>query len=339
MYTGFDLRLDKNADIFGGSLNYERLQKIGENHLKNQKEIFEQMLKSYVVEDVIDGTKIQNEWFPQIEADIFISHSGKDGELTNALAGWIYKTFGLRCFIDGNVWGYSKTLLEQMNSKLSNKREVSDGGYLYDHESCNQVSQHVNMMLSIALQKMIDKVETIIILNTDNVVKVCSDTQMEKTYSPWIYAEISCTQFVRKKPLLAYRNYSTISKVYSCVTESVQFAMHSAISYTVSLKHLKSLSADDLNKWEWRCDSKDYEYKMDALYDIVCPGEVEKTKNLFSILENRELKMLQQAYSTRNMNSDEYETMQCVLESIIDRGLLCYLDCDNLRNVLNEKYE
>lgn len=339
MYIGFNLRLDKNADIFGDSLNYERLQEIGENHLNKQKAIFEQMLESYVVDDVIDGTKIQNEWFPQIEADIFISHSGKDGGLTNALAGWIYETFGLRCFIDGNVWGYSKTLLEQMNSKFSNKRKDSDGGYLYDHESCNRVSQHVNMMLSIALQKMIDKVEAIILLNTDNAVKVCSNTQMEKTYSPWIYAEISCTQFVRKKPLLAYRNYSKISKVYFGVTESVQFAMHSAISYTVSLKHLKSLSADDLHKWKCLCVSKDYEYKMDALYDIVCPGEVEKTKNLFGILENRELKMLQQAYLTSNMNSDEYETMQCVLGSIINRGLPCCLDCDKFRNVLNEKYE
>lgn len=319
MYIGFNLQLDKNADIFGGSSNYERLQEVGKNHLNDQRASFEQMLESYVVDDIIDGTKIQDEWFPQIEADIFISHSGKnsDVELTNALAGWLHETFRLRCFIDANVWGYSKTLLEQMNSKLSNKRRDSDGGYLYDHESCNQVSQHVNMMLSIALQKMIDKVETIILLNTDNVVRVCSNTKMEKTYSPWIYAEISCTQFVRKKPLLVYRNYSTISKEYTGVTESVQFAIHSAISYTVSLKHLKTLSEDDLNEWKYRCDSKEYEYQMDALYDIICPGEVEKTKKLFDALAPQQIGALQHVYLADSMTSEEWENIEYVLETSI----------------------
>lgn len=333
MYIGFNLRLDENADIFGGLENYERLQEIGENHLNAQKAIFKEELESYVVDNIIDGTKMQDEWFPQIEADVFISHSGKDDELASALAGWMYETFGLRCFIDANVWGYSKTLLDKMNSKLSNKRRDKDGGYLYDYKSCNQVSQHVNMMLSIALQKMIDKVEAIILLNTDNSVKVCSDSHMEETYSPWIYAEISCTQFVRKKPLLAYRNYCTVNSVYFGVIESVQFAMHSAISYTVSLKHLKPLAEDDLVKWERELllNSQNYEYELDALYEIVCPDEVKDTKKLFGLLENRELRMLQQAYLAHDVNDKEWENVQNIWKRIALSGLPCCQDCDRFR--------
>lgn len=338
MFTGFNLQLDENASIFGGPLEYMRLQIQGENHLNAQKAIFKQELEAYVVGDIIDGSKIQDEWFPQIDADIFISHSHNDKELACALAGWINKTFNLKCFIDSNVWGYSKELLDEMNDSLSEKREDAEGGYLYNYNSCNEVSAHVNMMLSVALQKMIDKVETVILLNTDNAVKVCSDTQMEKTYSPWIYSEIICTQFIRKKPLLAYRNYHTFSKAYFGITESVQFAMHSAISYTVSLKHLKSLSENNLLQWkrEWILCRQKYDHELDALYEIMCPGEVENTKKLSGVLAPKELRTLQHAYSTNDMNSEEWENMQYVFEGIIRRGLQCCQECDRFGDVLYE---
>lgn len=330
MYIGFNLQIDENAEIFDGLENYERLQHVGQEHLNNQKALFNEELEDYVVADRINGTKIQDEWFPQIEADVFISHSGKDDELASALAGWMYETFGLRCFIDANVWGYSKTLLDKMNSKLSNKRRDKDGGYLYDYKSCNQVSQHVNMMLSIALQKMIDKVEAIILLNTNSSVKVCSDSHMEETYSPWIYAEISCTQFVRKKPLLTYRDYGTVYKEYFGVTESVQFAMHSAISYTVSLKHFKPLDEDNLLEWRRECfaNSQNYEYKLDALYQIIGSDEVKNTRKLFGVLTDEEIRTLKQAYLTQDVSDKECENVQSVWERIVLNGLRYCQECD-----------
>lgn len=335
MYSGFDLQLDKNSIIFEDSKEYEKLRKIGENHLNNQKASFEKKLEVYVEDNIIDGTKIQDEWFPEIEADIFISHSGDDNELANALAGWLYHTFGLRCFIDSNVWGYSKTLLEMMNSRLSHKRKDTYGVGLYDHESCNQVSQHVNTMLSIALQKMIDKTETVVLLNTNNTVKVCSETQMEKTYSPWIYSEIICTKFVRKKPLLAYRKYKFEENEFSAIYESVQFEKNFDVSYSVSLEHLKSLRESDLLKWEKRYN-KNYEYALDALYEIMCPGAVESTKNLSYILKKRGLDVLQHACSASDINSEEWEKVQSILERIIRRSLLCCQECGMFRDTLDE---
>ena len=337
MFIGFNLRIDKDAGIFCEEYDYEKLQELGRNHLNAQKASYKRSLREYVMQDEIDGTKIQNEWFPEINADIFISHSHNDEELACALAGWINHEFGLNCFIDSNVWGYSKVLLDEMNSQLSNKRQDSDGGYLYDYQSCNQVSQHVNTMLSIALQKMIDKVETVIFLNTDNSVRVYKGTEMEKTYSPWIYSEIFCTQLVRKKPLLAYRDYSNVRKEYSAIYESAQFLMHSAISYTVSLKHLKTLNQWDLNDWdiEYIFNKEKYKkYPLDALYKFMCPEEIDSTKNLFTGLPSSEIEALQKAYSIQNMNSEE--DVQSVWKDIMDRYLRNCLECERCRYVLND---
>lgn len=157
-------------------------------------------LEGYITGDVLNGSKVQDDWFPALDADIFISHSHKDLDLANALAGWIYETFRLKVFIDSNVWGYTSDLLKNINDKYSNKRRDSDGGYLYNYDQCNQASQHVNMMLSVALQKMIDKVECVILLNTNNSVTVFEENEncINSTYSPWIYSEIICTQIVRQ---------------------------------------------------------------------------------------------------------------------------------------------
>lgn len=274
MYIGFNLQLNEDAGIFSDKVKYERFKKKGEIHLVSQTKDLEKDLETYVKDDEIDGTKIQNEWFPLIEADVFISHSGKDDELANALAGWLYETFGLKCFIDKNVWGYSKTLLEQMNSSLSNKRENGNSGYLYDHESCNQVAQHVNMMLTVALQKMIDRSEAIILLNTENAIKIHGEDSMEKTYSPWIYSEIISTQLIRKKPLFKYRENNLIFDV----NESALNLKHSDIAYNVSLNHLMSLSEDDLQVWSKRQEIKKYKYGLDALYDFKCPEDLEKLR-------------------------------------------------------------
>lgn len=338
MYSGFNLRLDKTASIFGGISNYDKLQELGKKHLDDQKAKYEKDLKAYVKQKEIYGTKIQNEWFPQVSADIFISHSHKDKELACALAGWIKETFKLNCFIDSNVWGYSKELLEELNCNLSNKREGEDGRYLYDHQSCNQVSQHVNTMLSIALQKMIDKVEAVILLNTDNAVKVCSNTQMEKTYSPWIYSEIISTQLIRKKPLLAYRNYKIQHRAYFAMDESMQFMMHADISYTVSLKHLKQICVDTLIDWkkEYTSNWHRYEYALDALYKFTYPKEVENTKNLFNVLGDRELGLLRHAYSSQDTDVEEWKEVQCVWDGILRRSLPWCQDCAKRREFLNE---
>lgn len=181
------------------------------------------------------------------------------------------------------MWGYADELLESINSRYSNKRDEYDDVYL-DHEACNYASQHVNLMLSIALQKMIDKVECVILLNTDNSINVFDkcNTKFNETYSPWIYSEIICTQIVRKKPLLCYRNYHKLMHV----NESINFMHELKIGYKISLDHLVLLTTNDLNTWKdnykfYKRFDNPYEYieyPLDILYSFKHPEELENTK-------------------------------------------------------------
>ena len=71
--------------------------------------------------EILNGNKIQIDWFPQISADIFISHSHDDEDLANAFAGWLYDEFKLTSFIDSNAWGYVDELLTLFNKEYSQR--------------------------------------------------------------------------------------------------------------------------------------------------------------------------------------------------------------------------
>lgn len=278
MFTGFNLDLSSNLYSYGGKIiDFEKYKEIGRNHLNQQKASCENALINYIINGTADGTKLQDDWFPLVNADIFISHSHKDIDLAQGLAGWLNKTFGLNCFIDSNVWGYADKLLEEINSKYSNKREDKEGSYLYSHEKCNTASKHVNTMLSIALQKMIDKTEATFVLNTENCIKKYEDVYTNSTYSPWIYTEIVCTELVRKKPLSEYRKYTVeglqeYAKSYN--------ANGYCAAYKVSLQHLKGIGINTL--YDWGNNQNDScKYALDKLYLITHPEEMKNLEKLY----------------------------------------------------------
>lgn len=323
MFRGFDLNISKEFFKYK-EYSFDEYKEMGEKHLEAQKAQYQKSLKEYINKDKINGAKIQAEWFPPIEADIFISHSHKDIDIASALAGWIHKTFGLNCFIDSHVWGYSQHLLKIMNDALSNMRPDRDGGILYDHDSCNLVSQHVNAMLSIALQKMIDKAEATILINTSHSIEVHYESQMNETYSPWIYTEIICTEIVRKKPLIAYRDYHSYVEHsdQSVINESAELMFQ--IAYEVSLGHLIELSEADLNIWEnkWKenrihCDIQDA-YPLDSLYRIVCPEEVAKATRIAAMLSPEEAAILREIYSGADNNVQSRERIAELLTESLE---------------------
>lgn len=338
MFIGFDLHIEEQTEFFRNGKGYSYYVRLGEMHLEKQIANYKEDLKAYITSKEIDGTKIQEEWFPEIEADIFISHSHEDKDLACALAGWLYDTFKLKCFIDSCVWGDSKELLELMNSELSNKRVNEKGGYFYNHDSCNRVSQHVNVMLSIALQKMIDKVETVMVLNTDNAIRICSNTEMNETYSPWIYSEIIASQLIQKKPLITYRNYSR--KYYRsdsiAMSESMQYAMNISISYKVSLAHLRKLQEIDLVNWsEQYCEKNDCEYSLDVLYEQICPGEVCMAQKMSSMLGETELCIIRQLYNGTCISEEERQQLEHSMQKVISR---CFYPCQECDKILIGAY-
>lgn len=209
MYSGFNLKINAARDCGPDSINFldPSYIELGETHLGDAPGKVHEELKKLVLEgtEIPDGVAIQNDWFPEIDADIFISHSHNDCKLANGIAGWMNEEFGLRCFIDSNVWGYTNDLLRILNDKYSDKRKGDDGGIVYTHEKCNRAANHVNTMLTIALQKMIDRCECVLFLNTNQSILPYEKTLRDATDSPWIYSEIVCTQLIRHKELKEYR--------------------------------------------------------------------------------------------------------------------------------------
>ena len=261
MYAGFNLDVSQ-SDSLSSSIKFSEYLSRENDPFADQVKAIQSKLNEYVLEgtDIPDGTAIQDDWFPEMNADIFISHSHKDVELAQGLAGWIYKTFGLKCFIDSNVWGYADHLLEQINSKYSNKREEQSGRVLYDHESCIAASKHVDTMLTIALYKMIDRCECIFLLNTDNSIQPYGDMPHDKTFSPWIYSEIVCSQLIRKKERRNHRKCMDIRHDYASMHESYTPA------YTVTTQHLLPIDISNLIKWENEYQKKSCEHTLDVLY-------------------------------------------------------------------------
>lgn len=314
VFTGFDLKIDKSFFETQKSFPYEYYATIGKTHLKVQQIKYKQSIKEFIFNDSIDGTKVQNEWFPLIKADVFISHSHKDQELAEALAGWIYEKFEhkVSCFIDANVWGFQDELLQQMNDDLSDK-EVYPERTIYNYDSCNKVSQHVNAMLSIALQKMIDKTETVLFLNTENSIQITDGNEMSRTYSPWLYTEIVCSQIIRKKPLIVYRDYGLIHKsMYESAEMKMNLVTAIDISYSVSLQHLISIGYSELSRWEMKYFySDDEQYPLDILYQITIPDVVEETKKIYFSLKQPDISLIKKIWSSETKMTDEQRASIC----------------------------
>lgn len=281
MFAGFNLKISESF-FDSQARTVTEYKKIGEEHLKSQSLGVEKALNEYINNNIVDGTKIQEDWFPEIHTDIFLSHSSIDKELVNAIAGWINDTFGLNCFIDSNVWCYAGNIVGKINDRFSNKRTDDDGGFLYNYKKCLKVSEHVNTMLNIALQRMIDKCESVFLINTENSIEINSDFQsIDITYSPWIYSELVCSELIRKKPLCCYRYRTELSH---SITESVKFAASDeslTISYNAPTQHLIKIEGDILDKWKNLFDSK-YPFPLDLLYTDYFKEEVTRTRQHFN---------------------------------------------------------
>ena len=205
MYRGFQLRLNspRSTSLLSRSLPTNKFIEelkgyadYGEEMLKADRTTVQNKLKKFLLSDgSLDGSKMQENWFPQIEADVFISHSHRDEELALGLAGWLKEHFGLKAFIDSAVWGYANDLLKDIDNKYC----LQTGRQVYNYQKRNQSTSHVHMMLSVALNQMIDNTECLFFLNTPNSVSIGASIG-GTTPSPWIYSEIAMSRLKEKAP-------------------------------------------------------------------------------------------------------------------------------------------
>lgn len=265
MYRGFQLKLRKYFPLFGDE--FECCRSAGEDLFEEHQNEVKSVLDDFLLSDgSIDGSKMQENWFPQIKADIFISHSHQDKDLAMALAGWLCKKFRLKSFIDSCVWGYAddlKELLCQTYRKHSYPRDSSL--HLF-------VSSHVDMMLSVALNQMIDNTECLFFLNTPNSISfdapVCSTTS-----SPWIYSEIAMSRLIRKQ----------VPERLKRLNESQDTFSKKLIRYRLPMDHLPIVNEEDMSKWEVDRRLISYfekSYFLDKLYKLVDKKAEQKIRSL-----------------------------------------------------------
>lgn len=231
MHIGLEL---KNIDVnfFDDFHHYLSIGKLAVNNHKRKIQSTLDKFKNY--NGNLDGDKMQSNWFPQINADIFLSHSHADENLVIALAGWLKQIFNLEVFVDSCIWGYSKNLQKIIDEKYSKNLQGN-----LDYKKVLYASSHVHMMLNTALMQMIDNCECIIFLNTPNSVK--PREVIDQVVSPWIYSEIGMTKLVRKKSLRSHRTkYLNESKVFSQLE----------IEYNLNTDHLIKLTLNNLIRWQ-----------------------------------------------------------------------------------------
>lgn len=249
MYTAFNLSLydksyfiDKNYYINGLKI-YERVKKCA---LSNLEEIIQ--------EDIIDGDKLQNMWFPDEffykENYVFISHSHNDEETAIKLAGYLYEKFRIKSFIDSCVWQHMDILNKQLNNCTKDKYNNCYGC------ECSEFSyniSHVHMMLASALMKMIDKCECMFFLNTSSSINL-----NDKTESPWIYYELNIASIIQK-----------VSKVEMPVMENA-LCFKRKIEFTPNLEKMIKINELFLEKWKNKYNPL-YDDPFSVLYTI-CGG-------------------------------------------------------------------
>ena len=253
MYRGFNLSLNNDVGFLGSFFD---LKESDLDFLSNQRTQIERTLKSFRYPDgSLNGSKMKANWFPQINANIFISHSHEDEQLAIALAGWLHEKFGLVSFIDSCIWRHANDLLEMIDYTYCYNPRI--GKFYYDER--NRSTSHVHMMLSVALTQMIDKTECLFFLNTPRSITL--DTVIEQTVSPWIYSEIAMSRLIRRKSREAHRRLLLEN------VKSFAFGGDFRIRYDLSIDHLIGIGKRDLMEWEDSYQSDQNSFSLDKLYE------------------------------------------------------------------------
>jgi len=213
----------------------------------------------------VDAAAMMNEWFPDIPANVFISHSRADKSLALGLAGWLKDCFGLEPFIDSCVWSHANGLIKALDDKF-----CKTGPDLYSYPKSLVTAAHVHMMLSTALTQMMDRCECVFFLNTSNSISSKTleemvDSSNGSTHSPWLFHEISMMQMLRRRMKEEHRDkLINFSEGMEKIAASIP-----RFDYPVTLAGIPTLVETDLHAWVSReAKQKD---ALDALYVIKDP--------------------------------------------------------------------
>lgn len=265
MFAGFNVTVN-NREKF---LSY---YKIGLDRYYEQMWDIRGSLEKYINPDgSLSETDIENDWFPNIDAHVFLSHSHTDLDFVISFAGWLYEKFKIEAFIDSSVWGNADDLLKSIDNRYCVSSRYENGNVkTYGYKLRNKSTSNVYMILYTALMKMIDRTECLMFINTPSSLK-WSDMLSEKSVvvSPWIYGELLASKLIRNRSRKDHRDLFQES-VFEHADESYG---NLAIEYTFDTKHLIDIKDYGLEYFENNAHS--YRNAFDALDDFYRQNKID----------------------------------------------------------------
>ncbi|WP_179152224.1 toll/interleukin-1 receptor domain-containing protein [Chromohalobacter israelensis] len=190
----------------------------------------DELIDIILSEEEIDASKVLRILFPEMQADVFISHSRDDKDKAYKISKDLYDAHGLRCFIDSEVWGSAYDLLKAIDDKYCK----SVGGEFYDYKKRNLSTAHVYTVLNTALQRVMYNCKYFLFLRTDASTKLSSIGDSDQTYSPWIHMELSFSSMIIKSKIQKSMEGMVVNEDAS------------------PLRFFHDLNTDHLSKRDWR---------------------------------------------------------------------------------------
>ncbi|QXI25236.1 MULTISPECIES: toll/interleukin-1 receptor domain-containing protein [Pseudomonas] len=222
----------------------------------NQKRV-DDLAQLMIDEDTFDASLILNTLFPAVNADIFLSHSSKDANEAIQIALELREKCGLNVFIDSCIWGPIYDLLKAIDNKYCRR----EGQTTYDYDERNRTTAHVHMILTTALQRMIDQTHTIIFMNTEQSISLKhSVNEEQKTLSPWIHMELNFSTMVRRRT-----RYKMLIKSERAMDEAFSNEQFN-VAHDAPTGHLTSITESDFRKWMLQASTLRGSKAIDLLY-------------------------------------------------------------------------
>lgn len=256
MYQAFELTKKEPLS----KRDFSELYNIGKSQfIKDQKSVNTKLEEFLLPNGNFDASAMQKNWFPQIPADVFLSHAHADEETALIIAGKLKRDFGLKVFIDSCVWGDSNKLLNKIDLELcwDKQRKV------YDYKNRNYTTTHVHIMLASALHEMIYNTEAVFFLNTHKSAKVSTKDLVKKTESGWIYSEIKMCKLVKTRKPNEHKSRMDESEKYFSFDGLNE--TRKSFEWTLDTSDFHQL---DWNKIEqWKSNLRKNIHPLDTLYE------------------------------------------------------------------------
>lgn len=255
MFRGFELKISESS--FSEDYDPDAIFKNkGLNQKSDFQRNYEKMLQS-VTEDArffINGNEIEDIWFPKDVGHyhMFLSHSHDDKDLAVSIAGLLKQKMNLDVFIDSLVWGFRDQLVHLLYDKTGRR-----------NDTVSSICSHVDCMLTKSLIEMMDSCECLLFLNTSQSVSI--KDAVKHTHSPWIYAELEASRFLRRHKDEAWRDRLAIG--YVTLSENQASAMPN-ISYEIP-EHLSKISYAQFSRWLINSRGLKCFDALDKLYQLV----------------------------------------------------------------------